>query len=236
MNLEIKEAPGQRRSLRALEKTGVLLVVETQPAGGEKIRHRVRFTVGSPGSRAKALRKAQDWQATHYGHVPRHEWGKDHWSLLGYIETCLVDPGGDRRIPARVDTEVLRQNTGAQLNLERMRINERRHPLLKIAFLGPVRAWEPSAGTRLIAYFDSDKPEHKARHLIPSHDDWDCLEDFEREGLLEIISSVNAVIKATPAGLALMSQLRAFKAAGGQFYAFGRTGALPDACLGKSNA
>ena len=27
--------------------------------------------------------------------VPMEQFGKDHWSLLGYIETCCVDGGGE---------------------------------------------------------------------------------------------------------------------------------------------
>ena len=57
------------------------------------------------------------------------KWGKDHWSLLAYIETCCVDHNG-------------------HFNLMRIRVNPSTHPLLAVGKLSP-RRWEPSYGTRL---------------------------------------------------------------------------------------
>jgi hypothetical protein len=50
------------------------------------------------------------------------------------------------------------------------------------------------------------------------HDDWSCLEDLEKAGLLENIGTgTNPVVKLTPRGLKVAAQLRAFKSRGGKF-------------------
>ena len=54
------------------------------------------------------------------------KWGKDHWSLLAYVETCCVDDCGT-------------------LDRKRMRCNEKRHPLLKATS----HEWLPTWGTIL---------------------------------------------------------------------------------------
>jgi DNA-binding PadR family transcriptional regulator len=50
-----------------------------------------------------------------------------------------------------------------------------------------------------------------------THDDWDCLDDLEADGFLEVINLTQGVVKLTPAGLVVAAQLRAHKAHGGQF-------------------
>lgn len=229
MKLEIIESTRHGKRVAGKKKTSTLQVIDRWPSGDYLLKHEVRFTVGNDDSKAKALRKAEDWMADNYGHVHMKDWGKDHWSLLGYVESCCADPGSDKLIPLKVGAEGLRECQCAQLNLVRMRINERRHPEYKARIRGggPKFGWESSWGTRLIRYFDSDKPEHKAKHLIPSHDDWDCLEDFAREKLLEIISGANVIVRPTKTGFRLMNKLRDFKAQGGSFCDFGKKTELP---------
>lgn len=128
-------------------------------------------------------------------HVPLEKWGKDHWSLLAFIEHLCVEYKGcldDKR----------RRN---------MRCNERRHPLCGYMH----GQWQPSYGTRLKGYFEDNKLQ------LPTHDDWDCSEDFEAAGLLENHGSgINPVWKLTPKGLEMSARLRAHKANGGNFSSF----------------
>ena len=109
-------------------------------------------------------------------------WGKDHWSMLGYVTTCF---------DGEVKRDVLRCNT-------------KTHPLLR----GRHTRWEPIYGTRL-----RDKQ-------LPQHDDWDCLDDLEAAGLVEIISLVNGFIRLTKAGSDMAYALREHKRRGGGFASF----------------
>lgn len=61
--------------------------------------------------------------------IPVEKWGKDHWSLLAYIETCCVDQEG-------------------HFELVRIRVNPNTHPLCAVGKLSP-RKWMPSYGTIL---------------------------------------------------------------------------------------
>lgn len=128
-------------------------------------------------------------------HIPIEKWGKDHWSLLGFIDYLCVDYKGcldDRH----------RRN---------MRCNEKRHP-----GCGAISTeWKPSYGTRLKGFFDD------LAQQLPKHDDWDCSEDFEAAGLLENNGSgINPVWKLTQKGLEMAARLRAHKANGGIFSSF----------------
>ena len=124
-------------------------------------------------------------------------WGKDHWSLLAFIEHLCVDYKGcldDKRRRC-------------------MRCNEGRHP--GCGYLHS--AWQPTSGTRLKGYF-----ENNAYALqMPTHDDFDCTEDFEAAGLLENNGSgINPVWKLTDKGLEMSARLRAHKTNGGNFSSF----------------
>jgi len=57
--------------------------------------------------------------------------------------------------------------------------------------------------------------------LLPDHDDWDCAEDLEREGLLANEgSAANRFFRLTEAGRALAGALRGHKADGGSVDTF----------------
>ncbi len=56
---------------------------------------------------------------------------------------------------------------------------------------------------------------------LAHHDDWDCLDDLEREGLLRNVGSgVNPRYELTDSGREVAARLRAHKAAGGNFATF----------------
>jgi hypothetical protein len=135
--------------------------------------------------------------------VPIEDWGRDHWSTFAYAETCIVDQ--------------------QPLSRDRLRCHSERRPHL----LGPTVArfgmsatnrWKPEWGTRLKGFFNGGKND-KSRQLS-DHDDWDCLEDMEAAGLLEIVSVINAIVVFTDKGIALAAHLRAHKARGGTFSNF----------------
>lgn len=61
----------------------------------------------------------------------------------------------------------------------------------------------------------------KSDAVIHNHDDWDCLDDLEREGLLTNLgSSTNPRFKLTARGQEVAAQLRAHKGDDGNFASF----------------
>jgi hypothetical protein len=55
----------------------------------------------------------------------------------------------------------------------------------------------------------------------PEHDDWDCTEDLEKAGLLEILGTgIHPVIRLTDTGKKVAGLLRAHKSGGGSFSNF----------------
>jgi hypothetical protein len=124
---------------------------------------------------------------------PIEKWGKDHFSLLAYVEdVCVHQQSIDR---------------------ERMRCNPLIHPLLlgyRTGNLpGIIKDGKYAYPTRL-----------KGGAVIEGHDDWNVLDDLEEAGYLEIYSLVNGLVRMTQKGLVVASALRAHKANGGQFAEF----------------
>lgn len=90
--------------------------------------------------------------------VPMGLWGKDHWSLLAYVETRCVDHHG-------------------KLEELKMSCNPAKHPdhNASYPFSGESR-WKDEYSTRL------------RNSSLKGHDDWDCLDDLQTAGLLKILS------------------------------------------------
>lgn len=128
--------------------------------------------------------------------VAMKQFGKDHWSTFAYIETRCVDYKG-------------------VLDRAHMRCNENRHPGL-CDFRKPT--WNPQHGTRLYGYFeDRNNPDLS----IAEHDDWDCVDDLEAAGLIEIGGTgIHPVFTLTELGNKIASQLRIHKSKGNHFATF----------------
>lgn len=143
--------------------------------------------------------------------VPIQDFGKDHWSMLAYVETLCVDSGQRKGV--------------GEIDKRRMRANEKRHPLHAVnsTVCGP---WNPDHGTRLAGYWDTLGRRVPAR-MLPQHDDYDCLDDMEKLGLVEIISEANGFVKLTEKGMKIAGELRSYKAKGGMFSGFRWTEPVP---------
>lgn len=130
--------------------------------------------------------------------IPQSDFGRDHWSLLAFIECRCVDHGG-------------------QPDFDRMRCNPKRHPALigpKVNRFGNAK-WQPEYGTRLNGHTEV------APKRVPQHDDHDCARDLEKAGLIEIHGTgINPVFQMTTKGTALVGAIRAHKQAGGSFSTF----------------
>lgn len=149
-------------------------------------------------------------------------WGKDHWSLLGYVETLCVDAMGDV----------------GKIDRSRMRCNGVEHPLLasQADF-----AWQRTWGTRLAGFFDfpqrNDAAAAEAQGLqLTQHDDWDCLDDLADAGMIEILSLANGGVRLLPDGVAMAARLRVHKQQGGMFATFVPSGASATAAFAADPA
>jgi len=135
--------------------------------------------------------------------VPVEKFGKDHWSLLAYVECRCVD----------------HRNT---LEHDHLRTNPDRNPDLgyrRNAFGG--KHWKDEYSTRLKTFpWKSEDEKEQAKHRVSGHDDWDCLDDLERAGFVQVLSYVNGSVEITEAGLAMAAHIRAHKAKGGWFSNF----------------
>ena len=130
------------------------------------------------------------------GYVPLGKWGKDHWSTFAYAGHCV--------------TERLGLMQGDKLRTKDRVGIEKRYAL------GP--SWDPKYGTRLRGFFEnkSDKTLQ-----LPDHDDIDCLEDAEAEGLLVLGTTISMYVQLTKKGQEVEAALRVFKQDGGNFEDFG---------------
>ena len=141
--------------------------------------------------------------------VPIEDWGKEHWSLLAYVETCVVDKKGGYDVPMV-----------GEIDRDRIRCNGNKRPELfgpRVTIASP--KWKPDYGTRLKGYFLGGDKRDPSRRL-DDHDDWDCLDDFEAAGVAEVISTVNGFVRITDKGLVICKHLREHKAKGGHFATF----------------
>ena len=92
------------------------------------------------------------------------------------------------------------------LDNRRLRVNENKRPIRSNG-----HGWSPEYGTRLKGGLIPD----------PSHDDIDCLDDLESNGLIEQIGTlINPVVRITDKGAKMASLLRIHKSKGGQFSTF----------------
>ena len=127
--------------------------------------------------------------------VPIEKWGKDHWSLVAYIETRCVDYGG-------------------VLEPQHMRCNPANHPEYAVVARSFGIQWSPTYGTRLHGFFEH---QTDTSLILSEHDDWDCLEDIQAAGL---VKATKTKVVMTDSGLRVAEALRKFKAKGGMFADF----------------
>jgi len=87
---------------------------------------------------------------------------------------------------------------------------------------------------RHLRCLDARHPQHSHGHdatdaptrlrdgkLLPHHDDWDCVDDLAREGLIEILGTgINPIWRMTPDGNHVASLLRMHKQNGGSCWSF----------------
>lgn len=120
------------------------------------------------------------------------DFGKDHWSLLAYFETCEVDKRGF-------------------FEKVRMRINTTRHPAE--SYFGQPRQWKDEYGTKVKAVMGFPV-------IIKGHDDLDCAEDLEAAGFLKVYIPSACKVALSDEGRRVCNLIREHKAKGGYFANF----------------
>lgn len=131
-------------------------------------------------------------------------WGKDHWSTLAYVETCVVDRKGV------IDNRKMRCHPRLQ----------GRHVLYHREVVGIM----PFPGASQIHDGSKYPTRLKGGETVEHHDDWSCLEDMMDARLVAIIKirrspkrrSVDydyfggseVVVKLTEAGYRVAGELR----------------------------
>lgn len=136
--------------------------------------------------------------------IPMKDFGKDHWSTLAYVETLCVESS---------------QKGVGTLDWKHVRVNENNHPLQAINFRTTHVAWKRDFGSMLRGYFRPDGSVNTRRRR-GDHDDIDCLDDLEQEGLIELLSMANGFVKLTDKGRRISGLLREHKSKGGSFATF----------------
>ena len=149
------------------------------PRGDDRERSVVAYPEScAPATKNHADRKAAKKIAAE-PRVTLAMFGKDHWSTFAYIETRIVDHGGE---PQR----------------EHMRTDKDRHP-----FLAWCRNEDEFGGAK------KHPTRLKGGILLDDHDDWDCVDDCIAFGLLENVgSAVNPVYQLTDEGRRVAALLR----------------------------
>lgn len=138
--------------------------------------------------------------------VSIERFAKDHWSLLAYVESQCVDS----------------QDSIGRLQRNRMRCNSEKNPQMSAGL-----PWRDTYSSRMQGSLDfnlSNEDEFKkaveSGAVILGHDDWDCLDDLDDNGLVEIISLANCAVTMTKKGMQMAAKLREHKANGGNFAGF----------------
>lgn len=150
------------------------------------------------------------------GPIPITLWGKDHWSVLAYVETVMVEHQG--RFEIGWDPR-LRQRSDRFSTFWRDQPTPLRPKADSSKDSGPVRGkpMDEAHTTRL-----------NDGRSVPQHDDWSCLEDMVAAGVV-IGENPNLppgvepgqILVLTPLGHDLCAGLRRHKASpGGRFATF----------------
>ncbi len=115
--------------------------------------------------------------------IEMSKWGRDHWSLLAYIEAMCVD-GTD--------------GVGT-IDFRKVRVNPIRHPKLSGKPMVTARTWQGSYGTQ------------RGGKALPTHDDIDCLADLRRANLVDVIDLQEGSVRLTARGKDYALALRRHK-------------------------
>jgi len=139
-------------------------------------------------------------------YIPMAKWGKDHWSILAYLETVEVECGG------------------FQVGFDgRMRQGRRNFRVM------PQECPKPKRFDKCPRLQDAEPMEHEHGTrlndgtVVEGHDDWCCIQDMAMDGLFttKLISvEPGKILHLSKIGWNIVNALRKHKAEGGSFASF----------------
>ena len=113
---------------------------------------------------------APTWELRTADPVPMARWGKDHWTTFAYVETCWVDHRG-------------------MIDHDKMRCHRKRHPVFYAAKRRCHAFGTDADGSKYATRLKTEQPDADGRWSVAEllgHDDYNCLDDAIREGLIEV--------------------------------------------------
>jgi hypothetical protein len=128
------------------------------------------MTVTSPLADVGGLPSAPEWDLGSAEPVPMARWGKDHWTTFAYVESRWVDHRG-------------------MLDHDQMRCDRLRHPVFYVAKRRATAAGSDVDGARYPTRLKTESADTDGRWgvvSLPGHDDYDCLNDAVRAGLIQV--------------------------------------------------
>lgn len=126
-------------------------------------------------------------------YISPEKWGRDHLSTLLYMETRLCDYGGLKIVP---DPRMRTKRRMFRLFSEKFKSSHRRD-------IAHMIVMDKKHGSRL-----------KDGEILDSHDDWDCLQDMAKHGLItpdEESFDLGVSLSFTELGYHIVYLLRKFK-------------------------
>lgn len=114
------------------------------------------------------------WDLRTAGPVPMARWGKDHWTTFAYVETRWVDHRG-------------------MISHDQMRCDRQRHPMFYSAKKRCHMFGTDADGAKYPTRLKTEEPGEDGTWgsvELPGHDDYNCLDDAIREGLIEAVMPV----------------------------------------------
>jgi len=129
--------------------------------------------------------------------ITEKDFGKDHWSLLAYVEYRAVNHDG-------------------QLNIQHMRT---KNPVIATTTLGQ-NFWVEEDSTKLFGFWNEDGTTNPDRKL-KNHDDHDCLDDLEKAGLIKDVGTmINPFALLTKKGSEVCGEMALWKSEGKHYSTF----------------
>lgn len=122
------------------------------------------------------VQSAPTWDLGTADPVPMSRWGKDHWTTFAYVETRWVDHRG-------------------MIDHDHMRCDRSRHPMFYAAKRRTAAFGTDADGARYATRLKTGTPGPDGRWGVVDlfgHDDYNCLDDAIREGLIAVTMPVAA--------------------------------------------
>ena len=135
--------------------------------------------------------------------IPIEYWGRDHWSLLAYIGSVMIEVAG---FQVGFDERMRQNRRNYRVMMEECKKPKRISRIAPSGIVGCM--WKPEYTSRL------------NNGISENHDDWSCVQDMVHFGILKGKCQPNEILHFTRKGRSLYNKLIKHKQTGGQFSNF----------------